>query len=248
MASLKEQPGLKIELVSLFKYISESRASVKDVQRIGRAAWLAQLDKRSVSEIEHVYNPKDPRLVADQAKLIATIKRGEYLGAIVSTSGSIQRPKLAGFAAIKQDVSGNVVERFVKAKMLRRSPYATVSSINVLPEYQGLGVGSCLMWGLSESRYIDDDMVPTAYVFDENQSALNFFNRLGFKKVPEDQPASPQVDYFGPNTLPPYMWRLEAKSMIAAQCKISESIQPKNTKVDFDRTGANLVIHIERSS
>ena len=248
MASLKEQPGLKIELVPLFKYISDSRAQVKDVQRIGRAAWLAQLDERSVSEIEHVYNPKDPRLVADQAKLIATIKKGEYIGAIVSTSGSIQRPKLAGFAAIKQDVSGNVAERFVKTKMLRRSPYATVPTINVLPEYQRSGVGTSLMWGLSVSKNVAEHMAPTAYVLEENPSAMSFFGTLGFQKIPEDQQPVPQTDYFGPDTAPAEMWRLQASSVIAMQTKILESMERKQAYIVNGGTYHRLSIRTDPPS
>lgn len=102
------------------------------------------------------------------------------------------------------------------------------------------------MWGLTRSRHIGEHMIPTAYVFDENPSGLNFFDRLGFVRTPAEQQAAPQIDYFGPNTVSPEMWRLQANNVIVTQTKILENIERKNTRVDFNNTGGNLVIEIKR--
>jgi ribosomal protein S18 acetylase RimI-like enzyme len=200
-------------------------------REIGREAWSSQL-QRTPDEIAHAFTTKKSfETISDM--LIAN--RRARMGGRLSLNGSgvllfAKLPSLPvypdeqtiGYAIVRQAESGSLPARAVKSFVMRQQPYVNIQSINVRPEYQGMGVGSALIHAALE--HFGADQKPTAYVFEENQRGLETFGKMGFVKTPAGQEPEPQKDYFGPNTQPPRQWRLEAESAYDVQVAIVDRL------------------------
>jgi GNAT superfamily N-acetyltransferase len=182
-------------------------------QPIGYAAWRKQMPRRPDNQQRNVFNPDDPRSANRLLKRMNS-KVGKFVGVVAMLD---ETP--IGYAWAADDV-GNMSPWEQRAKTVAgalsgKKPYAWSAQINVLPDYQGRGVGSALLTEVYGP--FDDDAKGTAYVFDENSAALGWFRKRGFSPSPEapvdpnDRPGGPDM-YFGEGAVHVAQWRLEAPS------------------------------------
>jgi len=191
---------------------------VRSFQEAGQAAWTKQLEgTRTPEEVAYVYDPTDPDHLEAQAEGIRQKAQdgGVYLALAHAEGGEVN---MVGYAAAFSHMSGNGLARAIKGHVFGREPYVEISIVNVVPGFQRKGHGGRLLMELT-NRF-GETQHPTAYVFDENQVALGYFQRRGFVFSPSREPQAdrrkkpqtptPQKDYFGPGTEPAQQWRLEA--------------------------------------
>ncbi len=183
-------------------------------QPIGYAAWKERMPQRPDSQVRNVFNPDNPQ---NAEKLLARMKSkvGKFVGVV-----AVKNEQQIGYAWATDDV-GNMNHLMQYAKVLGgkwkgEKPFVWNAHINVLPEWQGKGVGSVLLREVLAP--FDSDQRVSAYVFDENVAALGWFMSRGFKPRPKkpvdpnEKPSGPDM-YFGEGAEHVSQWRFEAPSV-----------------------------------
>jgi GNAT superfamily N-acetyltransferase len=168
-------------------------------QVIGLQATAQQLEPtRTEDVVRHMFNP-DPTS-GNAGRLLSRMqeKDGLFVGVIASVD-----EQAVGYAWAAEDVSGSPLAQFAKSVLLRRLPYAWLAQINVLPEFQGKGIGSSLMRAVYEP--FRNDLITTTYVFKENPRVLEWFGKRG---MTAEEPPEPKYDYFGKTELAVDQYRM----------------------------------------
>ncbi|MGH7195852.1 MAG: GNAT family N-acetyltransferase [Candidatus Saccharimonadales bacterium] len=194
------------EGLSLVRVSRPNLELAKLAQPIGLAAWHERMS-RSEAEIRRVFNPdnngKSERLLARMKEKDNRLFSPRFAGSVAYLGETA-----VGYCLAHDDVSGTLAHKSLK-KASGKKPYAWLAQINVSPKHQGVGIGSAL--AKETLAAFDDDQKPTAYVFDENQLTLAWFQNRGFAPRPE-APTEKDI-YFGEDNLPVMQWRLEAPSV-----------------------------------
>ncbi len=204
-----------------------TRLLSESAQEIGYEAWRHRLTTRSDYEIKNMFNPGSLKTIEKFQKNIAR-KIGRFVSVI-----AFQSNEPIGYAWAADDV-GNLTPAQQRAKTLAlkargRKPYAWIAQINVLPDYQGEGIGSAMLFEVLKP--FSNDQKPTAYVFDENQPTLSWFRSLDFYARPEkptdpnDQANGPDL-YFGLAADHVLQWRLEAESVDSVRKNLGKIVLP----------------------
>jgi ribosomal protein S18 acetylase RimI-like enzyme len=200
---------------------------------IGHAAWKNQFPDRTNAEINYVYG--DTACHTSVLESFDDLQRAntfglrmrEYGRGAVFVAYVHSHPterltqRFVGYAVMRNNVSGNWLQRATKTYGAHRLPYAWLRSINVIPEYQGKGVGSALIAQLAEKFELGQ--ISTTYVFEENNRALHYFETLGYRANP--QIPTQIADYFGPSTAPVQQLRLQAPLGAVGQRARERSIE-----------------------
>lgn len=183
------------------------------VQPIGYAAWREQLSgTRSDAEIRHVFDPDNSHDNAEALLERMRSKVGLFVGVIALFEG-----QEIGFAFAADDV-GNMSRpaqhaKRVAGRLAGKKPFVWTAHLNVHPDFQGQGVGTAMHQEVYTP--FGKDRRRTAYVFDENARAVNWFKKRGYEARP-DRPVDPNPDssgpdlYFGEGAGHVGQWRLEA--------------------------------------
>lgn len=174
----------------------------KIAQEIGFRAWGDAMPKRR-SELRHTFDPFRPKYNADRLLVRMQSKEGVFRS-VTAYAGELA----VGYAWAADDISGGFAARALK-KATGKKPYAWIAQVNVLPEFQGRGIGSNLVSKALEP--FNSTQKPTAYVFEENPKALRWFTDRGFAPKPEEP--TEKYDYFGESAYPVKQFRLEAESV-----------------------------------
>ncbi len=217
-----------IEIVDYANDASRVEEAADITQAIGEAAWSERF-QRPGAEIDYLFGSAQGRQAfLETATSIREEnvyrKRKGYGGAIGATateygSGTILVARLpeiwgdtieqsVGYIIVRNNVSGSLFRRGWKIFNGQR-PYAWIQSENVLPEFQGRGIGLQLI--NQAIAYFDPRQRMTSYVLGENQASMGFYQNLGFLK----SAAEPTIkeEFFGPGTPAAEQWRLEASSV-----------------------------------
>jgi ribosomal protein S18 acetylase RimI-like enzyme len=193
--------------ITVKKLSSPTLAFTKAAQQIGYAAWKERFTQRTEAEIRMMFNPNGPDHQANAHKLLqrmqAKAEVGKFSGVL-----ALDGLKTIGYSWAADDAPASPQQASpdtVKAA----KPYVWIAHINVLPAYQGKGIGSLLLQNMLQE--FDADQVPTAYVFEENQPTLRWMESLGFIRNPD----TPRIkyDYFGDDKAPVEQWRLTGQSV-----------------------------------
>lgn len=165
-----------------------------ELQTIGLKAWSHGLrNTRDREEVGYYFGPHTYEAAHKRFKSFA--RHGSLVVATALCNGS----KPIGYAMVRNDVSGGLLERMAKRVASREHVYAWLAQINVDADYQSHGIGTQLLARTLET--FPGEQQPTAYIFDENTLALRWFKRVGFELNPD--PQAPREDvayaYFGPN-------------------------------------------------
>lgn len=171
-------------------------------QSIGYQAWIHRFTERSDTEIRQMFAPDGATQVSNAEKSFQRMQgksaQGKFCGVL-----ALHDSRVVGFGWAADDMAVSVQQPPTE------TPYVWLAHSNVLPGFQGNGIGH----GLIKSRLqnFDVEQKPVAYVFDENQPTIRLFEKLGFMK----NPSEPRVkyEYFGSSFEPVQQWRLEAPNV-----------------------------------
>lgn len=95
-----------------------------------------------------------------------------------AVEGYLNNP--VAFSYVAQDVSGNVFEKALKRLVEPSKEYAKISDANVIPKYQGKGLGAMLFDAALHSVH-DKDQIPTTYTPSHNKDLIAKLGGLGFE-------------------------------------------------------------------
>lgn len=171
-------------------------------QSIGYQSWARRFTQRSDGEIRQMFAPDGAAQAINAEKSLQRMQekstRGKFCGVL-----ALQNSRVVGFGWSADDTAVSVQQP------PSDTPYVWMAHLNVLPDFQGNGIGRGLISNILQN--FDSDQKPAAYVFDENQPTIRLFEGLGFVK----NPGIPRVkhDYFGDAFEPVQQWRLEAPSV-----------------------------------
>lgn len=203
--------------------------------RIGHGAWSSQFPQRSPQEISHIYGElaRDTTVLEafddlQRANTFGLAFRKYGRGAVLAAyapelPAEKAADRMVGYAVMRNNVSGNLAARLGKTYVKHQPPYAWLRSINVLPDYQGRGIGSALIAALAVTENFTPQQVSTAYVFEENERSLHYFETIGYKLDPVN--GYEVNDYFGEGTKPVKQLRLTAPLQAVAQSAAARSLQ-----------------------
>ncbi len=164
-------------------------------QSIGYAAWTNRFPNRPDVQIRNAFNPDSDENAYELMDRMHS-KIGQFVCNLAILDG-----RTIGYAWAADDV-GNIspfqqkLKTFGGELLKNEKPYAWLAQINVLPEYQGNGVGTVLLNRTLEP-FAKDQRV-SAYSIMENQSAIRWFENHGFSPRPAE-PKDPADDVNGPD-------------------------------------------------
>lgn len=189
-----------------FEYITRPTLEFSVLaQRLGYLAWRERFTQRSDTELQKMFTPYDPESTMQARKALSRMETKAVDGTFSGVTARLNGVPV-GFAWGTDDRAVSPQQSPIDSKA---EPYAWIAHINVLPSLHHLGIGRGILKNVLSG--FTDTQKPTAYIFDENQPTLEMFQRLGFRKSPDE----PRIkdDYFGPENAPVRQWRLEAASV-----------------------------------
>jgi GNAT superfamily N-acetyltransferase len=180
-------------------------------------------DKIGVREVDSEFAGKLNRIgFYSWADAMEQTRTGGEVGHFFPIGGNGTSPaekrKLGGYkrfarhgSMAQNDVSGALLERTYKRLRRPDKEYAWLAQVNVLPEFQGKGIGRRLVREVLEG--FRSEQTVTTYIFRENDLVWNLALKHGFSLDPEEQEPQEVIDYFGPEAKPVEQFRFSAPSV-----------------------------------
>ena len=177
----------------------------RELQAVALKGWSATTC-RSEEELRVQFNPDSSSHVARVRSTYKQYADRDKGGLFIAETD--RGTTIAGFILAAEDVSGSRLQRAYKRIVHPEKVYAHIRHIAVADPRQK--IGGLLVSGALET--FDREKVPTAYIFDENETAQKTFAGWGFTRDPADQEPKVIEDYFGETAGAVYQRRYTAES------------------------------------
>jgi GNAT superfamily N-acetyltransferase len=215
----------EISTVNIHVFTDNASPAALLAAPIAYAAWKAQLPHRSEEEIDYLYGD----FACDTAMLeyygglqlannfgtLGRLGKGAIIAAYAAElPGKTGPGKYIGYAEMRNYRAGKLSPK-------RRLPLAWLHEVNVLPEYQGRGIGAAMIAGLA-TRF-ESGQMSTVNVLEENKRGLQYFANLGYPSDPFSADEIPE--YFGPDSAPAKRLRLAAPLAQVARLARDRSVE-----------------------
>jgi GNAT superfamily N-acetyltransferase len=228
----------KISTVNIHVFTDNASPASLLAAPIAYDAWKDQLPDRTEAEIDYLYGD----FACDTAMLeyydglkrvntfgtLGRLGKGAIIAAYAAElPGKTGLGKYVGYAEMRNFRAGNWTSNNCTKRQL---PLAWLREVNVLPEYQGHGIGSAMIAGLA--TLFKPGQTSTVNVLEENQRGLRYFATLGYPSEPFSADEIPE--YFGPGSTPAKRLRLAAPlAQVARLARDRSALQSEKHGLTF---------------